>query len=56
MAVYEVTNTKTFVGAAADTKPTGVPVGSIFYEYDTHKRFRCYDGTNWIVEELYPIT
>jgi hypothetical protein len=56
MAVYLIQNAESYVGASTDTKPSSVPVGSIFYEYDTHKRFRTYDGTNWIVEELYPIT
>lgn len=36
-----------YIGAAADDKPTGVPVGSTFLEYDTDKRYVCYDGTNW---------
>lgn len=55
MAVYRVTNIETFIGASTDSKPTGVPPGSIFFEYDTYKRFVCYDGTNWIIQELYTI-
>jgi hypothetical protein len=53
MAVYRITSIETFIGASTDSKPTAVPVGSIFYEYDTYKRFVTYDGTNWIIQELY---
>ncbi len=40
------TNDK-YCGEAADIKPTGVNVGSEFYEFDTRRTFICYDGTNW---------
>jgi hypothetical protein len=33
---------------AADTKPTTVPIGSTFLEYDTNILFITYDGTNWV--------
>lgn len=37
-----------YIGAAADTKPTGVGIGSMCYEYDTGKEYVTYDGTNWV--------
>jgi len=37
-----------YIGAHADTKPTGVEVGSICLEYDTDALFVTYDGTNWV--------
>ena len=36
-----------FIGASTDTKPIGVPIGSICIEYDTYKVYITYDGTNW---------
>jgi len=36
-----------YVGASSDTKPTGVGVGSMCYEYDTGATYITYDGTNW---------
>jgi hypothetical protein len=48
MAVKRVLNIETFTGASGDSKPTGVPPGSIFYEYDTYKKYETYDGTNWV--------
>lgn len=56
MAVYLIQNAETYIGASTDSKPTGVPIGSIFYEYNTYKRFVTYDGTNWIIQELYTVT
>lgn len=56
MAVKQITTIETYIGASTDSKPTGVPVGSIFYEYNTYKRFVTYDGTNWIIQELYTVT
>jgi len=47
MAVKLISTIKKYVGLAADTKPTGVPVGSTFLEYDTRETFVTYDGTNW---------
>jgi len=37
-----------FIGLSTDAKPTGVPVGSEFWCYDTGILLKCYDGTNWI--------
>ena len=47
MAVKLMTTNQKFIGLAADSKPTGVPVGSIFIEYDTKHEYITYDGTNW---------
>lgn len=47
MAVKLIATIQKFVGLAADTKPTGVPVGSTFLEYDTRATHITYDGTNW---------
>jgi len=37
-----------YIGASTDTKPTGVGIGSVCYEYDTGKEYITYDGTNWV--------
>ncbi len=37
-----------YIGAAADVKPTGVPIGSRSYEYDTNKWYVTYDGSTWV--------
>ena len=46
MAVVLITNVKDFVGVSGDTKPTGAPAGSTFYETNTRTR-HIYDGTAW---------
>ncbi len=38
-----------YIGASGDTKPTGVPTGSTFFETDTQSVYVCYDGDNWTV-------
>jgi len=38
----------TYIGLAADTKPTGVGIGSECIEYDTGRKYITYDGTNWV--------
>lgn len=48
MAVLKKTTTNRYIGLAADTKPTGVPAGSVFDEYDTGLQYITYDGTNWV--------
>ena len=47
MTVRTFTTNEKIIVAAADTKPTGVPVGSEIWEWDTNKSYRTYDGTNW---------
>lgn len=49
MAVLVIKRIQTFLGVSGDTKPTGVPVGSLFRETDTHDVYITYDGTNWVV-------
>ena len=48
MAVKLVTTIQRWVGLSTDTKPTGVQVGSIFIEYDSHETHITHDGTNWV--------
>ena len=36
-----------YYGLSTDVKPVGVPIGSIFMESNTGKRFETADGTNW---------
>jgi len=38
-----------YIGENADTKPTGVAVGSLCYEHDTGDWYITRDGTNWDV-------
>ena len=42
----------TYIGLAADTKPTGVGIGSLAIEYDTGSEYITYDGTNWIRHKI----
>ena len=48
MAVKLVTTIQRWVGLSTDTKPTGVQVGSTFYEFNSHITYITYDGTNWV--------
>ncbi len=50
MTVKLIATKSRYIGLSTDTKPTGVPVGSTFYEYNTSNRFVTYDGTNWTRE------
>ena len=47
MAVKLVTGIQRYIGLSTDTKPTSVPVGSTFHEYDSKLTYVTYDGTNW---------
>lgn len=47
MAVVLISTIQNFIGLSTDTKPSSVPVGSTFWEYDTNKNYINYDGTNW---------
>ena len=47
MAVSLIATIQRYIGLSSDGKPTGVPVGSTFLEYDTRATFITYDGTNW---------
>ncbi len=46
MAVKLITNSPKYIGLSGD-EPTGVEIGSRFWEYDTDKMYVTYDGTNW---------
>ena len=48
MAVVLMATVKNFVGLSTDSKPTGVPASSTFFEYDSHELHITYDGTNWV--------
>jgi hypothetical protein len=48
MAVKLETTIRKYIGLSSDGKPTGVPVGSTFIEYDTKSLYKTYDGTNWV--------
>ena len=56
MAVTLITTIQRFIGTSADTKPTGVPPGSLFWEHDTDIESICYDGTNWAVDNAHAFT
>lgn len=47
------TTSQRYIGHSTSTKPTGVPIGSTFYYWDTAVLMICYDGTNWAVKEKY---
>jgi len=48
MAVALIAYAHEYVGLSTDSKPTGVPAGSTFFEYDSHELYITYDGTNWV--------
>jgi len=54
MTVTLQTTINRYIGLAADTKPTGVPVGSEFLAYDTGAIYVTHDGTNWVAKPLMP--
>jgi len=45
-----------FTGISTDTKPTSVPAGSYFWEYDTNDLYKTYNGTNWLVQRATSVT
>jgi len=47
MAVKLEDSVHRYIGLSTDTKPTGVRIGSTFYEYNTRSTYITYDGTNW---------
>lgn len=47
MAVILLRVIQRWIGLSTDTKPTGVPVMSQFYEYNTRNTYISHDGTNW---------
>lgn len=51
MAVKLYSAIQRFMGLSTDAKPTGVPVGSTFYEENTEKNYK-YTGTAWVEDFL----
>jgi hypothetical protein len=49
MTVKLGADVRNYIGLSTDTKPTGVPIMSTFYEYDTRRIYITYDGTNWTI-------
>jgi hypothetical protein len=47
----EALSTHRFIGLSTDEKPTPVPCGSTFFEYDTQSMYICYDGVSWTVKD-----
>ncbi len=52
MATKKLTTISRYTGLSSETKPTGVPVGSTFREYDTRIMWETYDGTNWKIKTI----
>lgn len=52
MSVTKEATIQRWIGLSTDTKPTSVPVGATFYEYDTKLWYKTYDGTNWSILAL----
>lgn len=55
MAVKFLAAYQRYVGLSTDTKPTSVPVGSTFLEYDTSALYITYDGTLWVLKLANPV-
>ncbi len=47
MTIYRETVSNRYSAANTDIKPTGVPVGTTVWEYDTKNTYKTYDGTNY---------
>ena len=50
MAVHLITTIQRFAGLSTDTKPSDVPNGSTFFEYDTGAMFIAPDGSIWVLK------
>ena len=50
MPFFLITTIQRFIGLSTDTKPSGVPPGSIFFEYDTGDMFITFDGDTWTLK------
>lgn len=48
MAVRLMGSIRKYLCLSSDTKPTGVPVGSVCRETDTCDVYVTHDGTNWV--------
>lgn len=51
MTVKKMAAISRYIGLSGDDKPTGVPVGSTFKEYDSKDRYITHDGTNWVLQD-----
>lgn len=51
MAAFVKVSEYLYIGNAADTKPTGVPLPTICRELDTMTEYATKDGTNWTAWE-----
>ena len=47
MAITREAAINRYIGLSTDAKPTVVPIGATFWEYDTKNIYKTYDGTNW---------
>ena len=56
MTVLRETAIHRYTGLSTDTKPTSVPAGSFFWEYDTNDLYKTHDGTNWIAQIARSVT
>ncbi len=52
MAVYHISTIQRKIGLSTDTKPTGMPCGSTFFEYDTQALWITPDGDNWFPKSI----
>ncbi|MDO8704072.1 MAG: hypothetical protein Q7J84_03920 [Sulfuricaulis sp.] len=50
MTVKLETTIQRFIGDTADSKPTGVRVGSTYLDRQTSILYTTYDGTNWVAK------
>jgi len=46
MAIRKIATIHRYIGLSGDGKPTGVPAGSIFFEYNTNRIYITHEGTN----------
>ncbi len=51
MTVIRETTINRYIGLSSDTKPTSVPVGSTYYEYNTGEMYVTHDGTSWVKKD-----
>lgn len=51
--VYQETTIHRYIGHSTGSKPTGVPIGSTYFAWDTAILYITYDGTNWVIKEKY---
>ena len=52
MTVTLIKRSERYLGLSTDSKPTGVGIGSTFWEYDTNILYVSHDGTNWTAKDI----